>query len=117
MTDQPKCASPKKESPLNDVDPSYPEERMNEAEAVMNAFAETGTGEFSQVPYTAISKDALEGLIEEFIQREGTDYGEFEIDLDTKKQQIRHQLQTGLALILFDHDSQTVTIAHKDQLA
>ena len=36
------------------------------------------------VPYDQISEDALQGLIEEFITRDGTDYGFEEVPLSTK---------------------------------
>ena len=44
------------------------------------------------IPYKQISPDALQGLIEEFITREGTDYGEMEFSLAQKVSQVERQL-------------------------
>lgn len=42
--------------------------------------------------------------------REGTDYGEREHSLEQKVAQVRVQLERGLARILYDPDTETVTI-------
>jgi len=44
------------------------------------------------------------------VLREGTDYGEREFSLQQKVAQVREQLERGLARILFDPDTETVTI-------
>jgi uncharacterized protein YheU (UPF0270 family) len=49
-------------------------------------------------------------VIESFVLREGTDYGEREHSLDEKVAQVRAQLERGQARILFDPQSNTVTI-------
>lgn len=74
------------------------------------------TNEFTVVPFNQLSQNALAGVIDEFIQREGTDYGLTEVDYQTKVEQVKAQIVSGEAVIAFDHDSQTVTILHKDQL-
>jgi len=71
---------------------------------------------FTPIPYTQLSQEALDGVIEAFINREGTDYGHQEFSFDDKYQQVLRQIQKGDAVIVFDHDSQTVGILHKDQL-
>lgn len=42
--------------------------------------------------------------------REGTDYGERELSLEQKVAQVRTQLERGQARILFDPESNTVTL-------
>ena len=49
-------------------------------------------------------------MIESFVLREGTDYGEREHSLEQKVAQVRAQLERGLAHILFDPESNTATI-------
>ncbi len=49
-------------------------------------------------------------MIESFVLREGTDYGEREYSLEQKVEQVRAQLQRGQARILFDPETNTVTI-------
>ena len=66
------------------------------------------------VPYEKLSKDALDGVIEEFVTREGTDYGNYEYSLEDKKQHIFRQLQTGKAAVLFDPDTGTCHIQLSD---
>ncbi|MGK0445128.1 MAG: hypothetical protein ACJA1U_002068 [Bermanella sp.] len=73
--------------------------------------------QYTSIPYTQLSQDALNGVIDDFINREGTDYGMQEYSLEQKSQQVMKQLVAGTAVIVFDHDTQTVSILHKDQLS
>jgi len=72
--------------------------------------------EFTPIPYEQLSADALDGVIEEFINREGTDYGFEERTLEEKKEQLLYQIRSGRAQIVFDHGSQSVSILSKEQL-
>ena len=63
------------------------------------------------VPYAELSADALQGVIDNFILREGTDYGLHETPFSDKVGQVRRQLETGDARILFDPVTETVHIA------
>lgn len=62
------------------------------------------------IPYEQLSGDALQGLIEEFITREGTDYGLEEISFDTKVEQIKQQLKRREIVVVFDTATETVSI-------
>lgn len=72
--------------------------------------------DYTPIPYEKLSKDALSGVIEEFVNREGTDYGLYEHSFDDKCEQLLDSIKSGRALIVFDHDSQSVSVMHKDQL-
>jgi len=63
-----------------------------------------------KVPYDQLSPEALEGVVEEFVTRDGTDYGESEVSLETKMNQVMNQLRTGDAVIVFDQESETCNI-------
>ena len=63
-----------------------------------------------EVPIEILSPDALSGIIDEFIFREGTDYGAQEISLDKKIEQIKRQLSKNEIKIVFDPASETVTL-------
>ncbi len=63
-----------------------------------------------EIAYVALSSEALQGLIEAFVLREGTDYGEREFTLEQKSAQVLAQLRQGEARILYDPASETVTI-------
>jgi uncharacterized protein len=69
------------------------------------------------VPPDALSPDALAGLVEEFITREGTDYGAREHSLDEKRAEIMRQLRRADIAILFDPDSESTTLITRDELA
>jgi uncharacterized protein len=62
------------------------------------------------VPYTELSPDALQGVIEAFVLREGTDYGERDVPFETKVQQVRRQLERREAEIVFDPNTESVGI-------
>jgi hypothetical protein len=49
-----------------------------------------------------LSPEALRGLIEEFVSREGTDYGEREWSFEAKVRDVERQIATGEARIVFD---------------
>jgi uncharacterized protein len=62
------------------------------------------------VPWTEVSTDALRGLVEAFVLREGTDYGEHEYSLEQKVAHVMRQLERGEAQVMFDPQSESVTI-------
>lgn len=62
------------------------------------------------IPYEQLSNDALQGLIEEFITREGTDYGIEEISLSTKVEQVKNQLKRREVVVAFDQTTESVSI-------
>jgi len=70
-----------------------------------------------KIPYDQLSPEALNGVIEEFVTRDGTDYGEKEISLETKISQVLGQLKSGKAVIVFDQESETCNILRSDDAA
>ncbi|KOO02005.1 YheU family protein [Vibrio nereis] len=62
------------------------------------------------IPWQQIAPDTLENLIKEFVLREGTDYGEQEISLQDKIDQIKAQLESGEAVVVFSELHETVDI-------
>ena len=69
------------------------------------------------IPHHMLSPEALHGVIEAFITREGTDYGLHEVALATKVGQVRYQLDAGTAVIVYDEATDSWTIQPTDQLA
>lgn len=67
------------------------------------------------VPWQQIEPDTLENLIREFVLREGTDYGAIEISLQDKVDQIRAQLESGEAVVVFSELHETVDIQLKQK--
>jgi uncharacterized protein YheU (UPF0270 family) len=68
-----------------------------------------------EVPHTELSPEALRGVLESFVLREGTDYGEREYSLDEKVAHVLRQLERGEAQILFDPGTESVTLVVKDR--
>jgi uncharacterized protein YheU (UPF0270 family) len=66
-----------------------------------------------EIPYTDLSADALRGVIESFVLREGTEYGEREVSLERKVADVLRQLDRGEAQIVFDPNTETVDIVVK----
>ncbi len=63
-----------------------------------------------EIPHEALSVEALRGVIESFVLREGTDYGERDYTLEQKSAQVLAQIRRGEARILYDPETETVTI-------
>jgi uncharacterized protein YheU (UPF0270 family) len=66
-----------------------------------------------EVPHTELSADALRGVIEAFVLREGTEYGERDVSLERKVGDVLRQLERGEAQIMFDPNSETIDIVVK----
>lgn len=62
------------------------------------------------IPPDSLSTVALQGIIEKFILREGTDYGVKEIEINRKIDSVKRQLASGRAYIIFDPETETTTI-------
>lgn len=68
------------------------------------------TPEPVEVPYGELAPELLHGLVESFVLREGTDYGEKEFSLEDKVAGVIRQLKKGDARIVFDPETESVTI-------
>ncbi len=66
-----------------------------------------------EIPHQQLSDAALSGVIEEYVTREGTDYGHQEYSLADKVAAVRRQLERGDVVILFDADMQSCTLVTK----
>ena len=64
-----------------------------------------------------LSPEALRGLIEEFVTRDGTDYGDVERSVEEKIAQVSAQLASGEARLVFDPDTQTANVVVARDLA
>jgi len=63
-----------------------------------------------RIPVNKLSPEALQGVINEFISRDGTDYGEIEVPTETKFRHVKYKLETGLAVLIFDDEIETTNI-------
>ena len=62
------------------------------------------------VPYTALDADTLRAVVESYVLREGTEYGERDYTLADKVAHVMRQLERGEARIVFEPISQSIDI-------
>jgi uncharacterized protein len=63
-----------------------------------------------EVPYASLQADTLRRVVEEFVTRAGTDYGERERTLEEKIADVMRQLEHGEARLVFDPQTNAVNI-------
>ncbi|MCB0391280.1 MAG: YheU family protein [Bdellovibrionales bacterium] len=63
-----------------------------------------------EIPTNKLSQEVLHNLLEEFILREGTDYGNYEYSLEEKKQHLLKQLEQKKIKIVYDPNEETTTL-------
>ena len=64
-----------------------------------------------------LSLEALHGVIEALVTREGTDDGTQDVSLATKVVQVRQQLDAGTAVLVYVEDTESCTIQPPNQLS
>lgn len=67
------------------------------------------------IPWQSLDPETLENIIEAFVLREGTDYGEHERSFSDKVSQVKHQLERGDAVLVWSELHETVNIMPRDQ--
>ncbi|MDN3378484.1 MULTISPECIES: YheU family protein [unclassified Pseudoalteromonas] len=67
------------------------------------------------IPHQQLDKDTLYNLIESYVLREGTDYGEQEFSIESKVAQVNQQLKNGDAMVFFSELHESVTIISKNE--
>jgi hypothetical protein len=68
------------------------------------------------IPHQQLSPDTLQALVEEFVTRDGTDYGDAEVGMAQKAQQVMRQLEHGVAVILFDTVTESCSIVRREDV-
>lgn len=69
------------------------------------------------IPWQELAPETLQNLIESFVLREGTDYGEQECTLEEKVADIRQQLANGEVVLVWSELHETVNIMPRRQLS
>lgn len=62
------------------------------------------------IPWQDLSPETLDNLIESFVLREGTDYGEHERSLEQKVNDVKRQLKSGDVVLVWSKLHETVNI-------
>jgi uncharacterized protein YheU (UPF0270 family) len=68
-----------------------------------------------EIPHEELSPEALRGVLESFVLREGTEYGERDFSLDEKVAHVLRQLERGEAQIMYDPHTESVTLVVKNR--
>lgn len=68
------------------------------------------------IPWQDIEQDTLSNLIESFVLREGTDYGEHERSLEQKVDDVRRQLKNGDVVLVWSELHETINIMPRKQV-
>ncbi len=69
------------------------------------------------IPPDKLAPATLKALVEDFVTRDGTDYGEEEAGLDAKVRQVMRSLERGEVLIAFDETTESCTLVTREALA
>ncbi|EJL82954.1 YheU family protein [Pantoea sp. BIGb0393] len=67
------------------------------------------------IPWQELEADTLENLIETFVLREGTDYGEQERSLLQKVADVRRQLERGDVVLVWSELHESINIMPKGE--
>ena len=67
-----------------------------------------------KIPASELSAEALLGVIDASILREGTDYGHQDITLEEKRKRVRNMLHQGRAEICFYPENEHIDIVLAD---
>jgi len=68
------------------------------------------------IPYQQLDDITLNNIIEQYILREGTDYGEIEISLHEKTVQLLAQIKRGEIHIIYSELEESVTLINDQTL-
>ncbi len=63
-----------------------------------------------QIPPDRLPAETLQAVIEAFVVREGTDYGDSEISFAAKVNQVSEQVKRGDVVICFDPATESCTL-------
>jgi len=67
------------------------------------------------IPYKSLTVETLDNLLKEHIYREGTNYGEHEVSLETQIQQLKSQLERGDIVLAYSEIHESVNLLPKSQ--
>lgn len=67
------------------------------------------------IPWKELDPDTLNNLIEAFVLREGTDYGEQERSLEQKVDDVRRQLASGEVVLVWSELHESINIMPRGQ--
>ena len=70
-----------------------------------------------EIPPQRLPAQVLDALLEDFVLREGTDYGEREVAMAEQVARARRQLAAGEVVIVWDEQLETCNLLTREELA
>ena len=67
-----------------------------------------------EIPHNQVPEQTLLAIIEEFISREGTDYGHREYTVAEKVEKVKPQLLNGEIKLMFDSETSSCNLVKVD---
>ncbi|MFI5378006.1 MAG: YheU family protein [Tepidisphaerales bacterium] len=67
------------------------------------------------IPCDRLRAETLDALIEEFVTRDGAVHGHTDTPIERQIAAVRRQLKSGDAVILYDEETESLTILPKDK--
>ncbi|MEJ8679799.1 YheU family protein [Plesiomonas shigelloides] len=67
------------------------------------------------IPWQQLEPETLNNLLESFVLREGTDYGQQEMSFAEKTEQLRRQLHSGEAVLVWSELHESLNIMRHDE--
>ncbi|HCS25878.1 MAG TPA: hypothetical protein DIW43_00395 [Spongiibacteraceae bacterium] len=67
-----------------------------------------------EIPWQKLTPEALDGLIEELVTRDGTDYGDVELTTEEKAANLRKALEEKRAAIAFSPETESWSVIPRD---
>lgn len=68
------------------------------------------------IPFESLAPETLDNVLSDIVSRDGTDYGDYDLSLDQKREQALRALRSGDAVLLFDTESETIQLVSKSAL-
>lgn len=65
------------------------------------------------IPFDSLDSDTLNNVLNDIVSRDGTDYGEYDLSTEQKREQALRSLKSGEAVLLFDTESETIQLVPK----
>ena len=62
-----------------------------------------------------MAQETLSKLLEEIVSRDGTDYGDMEVSVEQKVEQVMQQLHSGKASLCYDQETESCNLLPTDE--
>jgi len=67
-----------------------------------------------EIPPDRLADELLDAIVEAYVLREGTDYGEHEAPMAYKLAQVRRQIHAGGVVVVFDEETESCNLLSRE---